>query len=217
MNKSALFAEFIGTFALVFIGTGAIVINDVTNNSIGNFGIAMAFGLAVSSIIYSFGNISGAHINPAVTLSFWLAGNFKSKFIAPYIFAQFSGAIFASCILLLIFPSHKTLGSTLPFYGIWNSFFIEVLLSFILMCVIFIIANNKNLAGLVIGFVVMMEAAIAGPLTGASMNPARSFGPAIVSGNISFLIHYIIAAFIGMSLSVIVWKVIKYERSSFLR
>lgn len=221
MNKKALIAEFVGTFALVLCGTGAIVINDTTLFLLGNFGIALMFGITVSLMIYIFGKTSGAHINPAVTLSFWLAGKFEYRNILPYMAVQFTGAFVASYLINFIFPDHLTLGSTLPHDNIWSAFGIEIILSFLLMLVIIIFSEMdikfQSFAGLVIGMVVMLEAAFAGPFTGASMNPARSFGPAIISGNVEYLLHYMIAAFIGMALCIFTWRIIKYGKNRALR
>lgn len=221
MNKKALLAEFIGTFALVLCGTGAIVFNDTSQFQIGYFGIALMFGITVSLMIFIFGKTSGAHINPAVTLSLWLAGKFEYRSILPYMTVQFLGSFVASYLLSYIFPDHLTLGSTLPHDNIWSAFGIEIMLSFFLMLVIIIFSDIsykfQPYACWAIGMVVLLEAAFAGPFTGASMNPARSFGPAIISGNVEYLLHYMIAAFIGMALCIFTWRIIKNGRISFLR
>ncbi len=212
MSYRTFIAEFIGTYALVFCGTGAIIINDITGGSVSNVGIALTFGAIVTAMIYSFGHVSGAHINPAVTLAFWMAKEIGSNKLLPYFFAQFSGATAASATLWLFFPTHDTLGATLPFDDIWTAFLFEIMLSYILMLVIIqfssVTDNIKPFAGLVIGLTVMLEAAFAGPLTGASMNPARSFGPAIISGQTEYLTYYMLAAFIGMTLSIVTHKLL---------
>lgn len=206
-------AEFIGTYALVFCGTGAIIINDITNGSVGNTGIALTFGAIVAAMIYSLGHVSGAHINPAVSFAFWLQKKLTFKNLFAYMLAQFVGGISASATLKVLFHQHSSLGATLPYDNIWSAFFLEIFLSFLLMFVIIqsttVSDRIKSFAGLIIGLTVMLEAAFAGPLTGASMNPARSLGPAIISGQTQYLTHYIAAAFIGMAFSVIISKYIK--------
>ena len=205
------FAEFVGTFALVFCGTGAIVINEVTGGSVTHLGIAITFGAIVLAMIYAFGDISGAHINPAVTISFWVAGRFKKKYIAPYLIAQFSGGIFASVILKFLFPRNELLGSTLPAFAPTQSFVLEIILTFFLMLVIIYVstgAKEKGLmAGIAIGGVVMLEAIFAGPISGASMNPARSLAPALISRHFEHLWIYLTAPIIGAILSIGAWKI----------
>ena len=216
--KQKLLAEFIGTYALVFCGTGAIVINDVIPNSVTSVGIAITFGAIVAAMIYAFGHVSGAHINPAVTISFAVAGEFEKKLVLPYTLAQSVGAVLASLTIYIIFPNHVTLGATLPYSSAWSAFAFEIMLSFILMLVILqfskVTDNIKPFAGLAIGLTVMLEAAFAGPFTGASMNPARSLGPAVVSGNMQYLGHYIAAAIIGMLLSVVCYKLINKPQTN---
>ena len=144
-------AEFIGTFALVFCGTGAIVINDLYQGVIGHFGIAFTFGAIVMAMIYTFGDISGAHINPAVTLGFWISGKFKARSVLPYTFSQMAGAFFASLFLYLLFPAHQNLGTTTPTGPVWQSFFVEIILSYILMLVIIHVASGSKETGIMAG------------------------------------------------------------------
>jgi len=207
------FAEFLGTFILVFCGTGAIVINDVSGGAVTHLGIAITFGLVVTAMIYSFGDLSGAHINPAVTIAFWLSKSFKGKLVPIYLVAQFSGAILASVVLKLLFPSSATLGETVPSDTWMQTFVLEVILSFILMLVIFRVAQGSKetgiMAGLAIGLVVLFEALFAGPISGASMNPARSLGPALISGNMSTLWIYLTATTMGMLLTLPVRFILK--------
>jgi aquaporin NIP len=207
------FAEFIGTFALVFCGTGAIIINNETHGVISHAGIAVTFGLIVAAMIYSLGNISGAHLNPAVTIGFWIAKTFPGKEILPYIIAQLAGAFFASGILKLMFPADVFLGATLPKNSEMQSWALELILTFILMLVILNVAKGSKeqgmFAGLAIGSVVLLEAMFAGPICGASMNPARSLAPAIVSGHAEHLWVYLTAPFAGAVIAVFTWKLLK--------
>src|SRR5690349_14876236 len=178
-------AEVIGTFALVFCGTGAIIINQETNGSITHVGIAITFGLIVMAMIYALGNISGAHLNPAVTIAFTLSRSFSVKELFPYMLCQVTGALLASLILKFLFPSNELLGATIPAGSDGQSFILEFLLTFFLMLVIINVAEGSKeqgmFAGLAIGSIVLLEAMFAGPVCGASMNPARSLAPAIVS------------------------------------
>ena len=206
MHKKYL-SEFIGTFVLVFAGTSAIVVNDLSGGVITHFGIAMVFGLVVASMIYTFGDISGAHINPAVTIAFWYAKRFPGHAVLPYIASQVLGAIAASILVYILFLNHSTYGSTLPSGTLLQSFIMEVVLTFILMLTIINVATGAKekgiTAGLAIGSVVAMEALFAGPISGASMNPARSIGPAFLSGDIKELWLYIIAPVAGALLAII--------------
>lgn len=207
-------AELIGTFALVFCGTGAIIINDVSGGAISHVGIAMTFGLIVTVMIYAFGSISGAHINPAVSIAFSVTDRFKTKNLLGYIVAQLLGALFASGILRLLFLEHDTLGATLP-AGAWQqSFVLEVILTYLLMLVILLVSQNKavtQFTGLAVGATVLLEAMFAGPITGASMNPARSIAPAMLSGQIDTLWIYIVAPILGALLASLTWKFMQEE------
>ncbi|HEO65740.1 MAG TPA: aquaporin [Spirochaetes bacterium] len=198
-------AESIGTFALVFVGCGAIIVNDNYVASLGHVGVSLCFGLVVMAMIYSVGNISGAHLNPAVTIGFFLAGRLNKKLILPYLFSQFLGAIIAALILRFTFPEHNNLGATIPTVSVLNTFVIEVILSFLLMFVILNVSTGHMekgiMAGVAVGGTVAFEALIGGPMTGASMNPARSLGPALVSGEIQTLWIYITAPVLGMALA----------------
>lgn len=209
MNLSelkSLLAEFLGTFTLVFAGTGAIVVNQTSGGVIDHAGIALVFGLVVLAMIYTFGDVSGAHLNPAVTLGFAMAGRFPARDIPGYIIAQLAGAFAASGLLKILFPASATLGATLPAGSISQSFILEVVLTAILMFVILSVssgAKEKGLtAGIAIGAVVALEAMFAGPVCGASMNPARSLAPAIVSGTFQHLWLYPVATILGALIAV---------------
>lgn len=201
-----LTAEFLGTFGLVFAGTGAIVINNVSHGEITHVGVALTFGLIVLAMIYTFGDVSGAHINPAVTVGFAAARRFTWKEVPGYLVAQVLGAFFASALLRWLFPHDEKLGATLPAGSVVQSFILEMVLSFLLMLVILSVstgAKEKGItAGIAIGAVIGLEAMFAGPICGASMNPARSLAPAVVSGHIESLWLYLLAPVIGAILAV---------------
>jgi len=205
--QKKLIAELIGTFILVFAGTGAIIINDIAN-AIGHVGIALTFGFVIVALIYSFAHVSGAHFNPAVTVAFWSMGEFERKNVIPYISAQILGGVLASLALYLLLRENfvlvsdvSYLGATLPSGSASQSFGFEFILTFILMIVICSSAVHgkvtKDFAGLAIGLTVGLESMFAGPITGASMNPARSIAPALVSGNFEHLWLYIVATILG--------------------
>ena len=206
-------AELIGTFALVFCGTGAMIIDQQTNGAVTHVGVAITFGLIVMAMIYALGNLSGAHINPAVTLAFAIAKRFPLKEIAPYIVAQLVGAFLASCVLKFLFPQNASLGTTLPAGSEMQSFVLELILTFFLMLVIINVAHGSKeqgmFAGIAIGSVVLLEAMFAGPICGASMNPARSIAPAVVSGNLQHLWIYILAPIIGAMAAIVIWRYLK--------
>jgi aquaporin Z len=203
-------AEAIGTFALVFCGTGAIIINQETNGTVSHAGIAITFGLIVMAMIYALGNVSGAHLNPAVSIAFTLAGRFSLTELFPYIFSQITGALLASLVLHFLFPGNEFLGATLPAGSASQSFILEFILTFFLMLVIVNVATGSKeqgmLAGVAIGAVVLLEAMFAGPICGASMNPARSLGPAVVSGHTEHLWIYLTATVAGAALAIPTWK-----------
>ncbi|MBL8849479.1 MAG: aquaporin [Planctomycetaceae bacterium] len=193
MNR--LFAEAFGTFALVLAGTGAITINDVSGGTITHVGIALTFGLVVTAMIYAVGDVSGAHLNPAVTLGLWAARRFSGRSVPAYIGSQLAGAFAASLVLKGLFPEHATLGATLPSQSAGQALVVEFLLTLLLMYVILNVTAGGRESGLIaggaIGAVVALEALFAGPISGASMNPARSIAPAVVSGQLQHLWVYL--------------------------
>ncbi len=203
-------AELLGTFALVFCGTGAIVINHQSGGAITHVGIAITFGLVVMSMIYSLGSISGAHLNPAVSIAFTLAGRFSIKQLPGYIISQVIGALLASFTLRLLFPGDVLLGATMPAGSAMQSLILEFILTFFLMLVIINVATGSKeqgmFAGIAIGSVVALEAMFAGPVCGASMNPVRSLSPALVSGHMEHLWLYLIGPVAGAALAIPIWK-----------
>jgi len=203
-------AEFAGTFIMVFCGTGAIVLNQYLNGSLGGAGISVAFGASVTLVILLLGGVSGAHINPAVSIAGVVTGSLRRTQLAPYLISQFAGAVAASIVLQQMFGKDSGLGATHPSGTLTESFFMEVLLSFILMAVILLTAGRPSklnrFAPWCIGLTVLLEAYFAGPVSGASMNPARSFGPAMVSGANSDLWLYLVAPVTGAFLAGYLWK-----------
>ena len=211
MRKLA--AEFFGTFALVFAGTGAVIINDVSHGAVSHVGIALTFGLIVLAMIYAVGDVSGAHLNPAVTLGFYMARRFEGRLVVPYIGSQLLGAVLASLTLRLMFPAHATLGATLPAGDAWQSFVLEFILTLILMFVILSVSTGSKekgmLAGVAVGSVIGLEAMFAGPISGASMNPARSLAPALIAFRWDSLWIYLIAPILGACASVAVCRCVQ--------
>lgn len=204
-------AEGIGTFILVFAGTGAVIVNEITEGALTHLGVSFVFGAVVGALIYSMGHLSGAHFNPAVTLGFWTSGFFPKRRVLPYIVAQSLGAIAASTLLLISFGRIDNMGATLPLGGNWGqSLVLETVLTFILMFVIFGSGLDRRapigFAGVAIGLTVGLEAAFMGPITGASMNPARSLGPALVGGIWQDHWVYWVAPILGAQLAMIVYR-----------
>src|SRR6266478_4181691 len=208
-------AEALGTFALVFAGTGAIVINQTTGGAISHAGIALTFGLIVLAMIYTVGDISGAHLNPAVTIGFWTARRLPGREILPYMLSQATGALIASGLLRFLFPQSKLLGATVPAGSELQSFILEFVLTFILMLTILNVstgAKEKGItAGIAVGAVIGIEAMFAGPICGASMNPARSLAPALVSAHLQHLWLYLLAPVLGSLLSVLLCRCVREE------
>jgi aquaporin NIP len=211
-----LAAEFIGTFALVFAGTGAIVIDETTGGTVTHVGVALTFGLIVLAMIYTVGDISGAHLNPAVSLGFFSARRFPLRQVVPYIASQCGGALAASGVLRLLFPQNEMLGTTNPGGSAIQSFVLELILTAILMFVILSVstgAAEKGItAGIVVGAVIGLEAMFAGPICGASMNPARSLGPALMSRHCQHLWIYLLAPVIGAWFGVLGCRCVRESR-----
>lgn len=199
-------AEAVGTFALVLCGTTAIVVDSLTGGVVTHVGVALTFGLIVMTMIYAVGDVSGAHLNPAVTLGFWAAGRFRLTELPPYIMSQCAGALAASLVVRSFFAGETGLGATLPSGGIWQSFGLEVLLTALLMFVILGVSTGAKekgmMAGIAVGGTVALGALLGGPVSGASMNPARSLGPSIISGNLEHLWLYLSAPFLGALVAV---------------
>ena len=208
MNRA--FAEAVGTFALAFAGTGAIVINDVTGGTVTHVGVALTFGLVVMAMIYAVGDVSGAHLNPAVTFGFWLSKRLPASVVPVYVTSQIAGAVLASLLLRLMFREHATLGATLPVGPEMRSFVLEGVLTAMLMFVILAVSTGpkeKGLtAGIAVGGVIAFEAMFAGPISGASMNPVRSLAPAIVSGRFEGLWVYLTAPFLGAAVGLVCFR-----------
>jgi aquaporin NIP len=209
-------AEIIGTFALVFCGTGAIVINNASGGAVSHVGIAVTFGLIVMAMIYGLGEVSGAHLNPAVSIAFTLAGRLPFNAVCFYIISQLTGAFLASLTLRLLFPTDLLLGATLPAGSTMQSFILEVILTFFLMLVIMGVSTGSKeqglFAGIAIGSVVLLEAMFAGPVCGASMNPARSLAPAVISGHLEHLWLYLTAPVAGAAAAIPIWKYLNNKK-----
>lgn len=206
MLSRRVLAEAVGTFCLVFAGTGAIVVNETTGGGVTHVGVAFTFGLVVMAMVYALGNVSGCHINPAVTLGLWAAGRFERTLVLPYIGSQCVGAFLASGAVRMLFPESTTFGATIPVGSDFQSLGLEFVLTLILMFVILSVASEgsegKMTAGIAIGGVVGLEALFAGPISGASMNPARSLAPAVVAMHLDHLWIYVVAPVAGALVSV---------------
>lgn len=203
-------AEVVSTFFLIFCGTGAMVINTETEGIISHFGVATAWGLIVMIMIFAYGRISGAHMNPAVTLTLVILKLHPKQELIPYLTAQLIGAFGASLTLRLLFPSNQLLGASLPQTEVWQSVVLELILTFLLMVVILLTSQGRRIeqyfAPIAIGMTVGLEALFAGPISNASMNPFRSLAPAVVSGHTEHLWLYIIMTTIGALLAGLYWK-----------
>jgi aquaporin Z len=216
--KHRFFAEFLGTFIMVFAGTGAIIVNEISGGIVTHVGVALTFGLVIAAMIYTFGDVSGAHLNPAVSISFAVAGRFPFADLPAYITAQLLGALAASGTLILLFPTSQSLGMTLPSGSISQSFLLEVILTAILMLTILSVSHGARKKGITaaiaIGSVVGLEAMFAGPICGASMNPARSLGPALVSGNFQHIWLYVFSTILGALIAIPLFKITRKSETN---
>ena len=212
----ALVAEAIGTFALVFAGCGAIMVDQKTHQ-LGHIGVAISFGLVIMFGIYAVGHISGAHFNPSVTFAFALSRHFPWSRAVGYWGAQLAGALAAAALLRGSLGNRADVGATLPSGSQGQAFLWEMVLTFFLMFVIMAVATDTRAVGeaaaIAIGGTVGLDAMFGGPITGASMNPARSTGPALVSGNLHALWLYILAPIVGASLAAVAYQFVRGEHA----
>jgi MIP family channel proteins len=215
-NLRPLVAEAIGTFALVFAGCGAIMVDHKTGQ-LGHVGVAITFGLVIAFGIYSVGHISGAHFNPAVTFAFALSRHFPWSRAVAYWGAQLVGAITAAAVLRGSLGNIANVGATLPSGSQGQSFLWELIMTFFLMFVIMAVATDTRAVGeaaaIAVGGTVLLDAMFGGPISGASMNPARSTGPALVSGNLHALWLYIVAPICGASLAALAYQFVRGEQT----
>ena len=211
-----LAAEALGTFALVFFGAGAIMVA-AKYGSFGQLGIALAFGLAVAAMIYALGHISGAHINPAVSFAFALSRHFPWRHVGAYWIAQCCGAIAAALLLRASLGDIANVGATQPSGSDAQSFLWEVVLTFFLMLVIMAVATDIRAVGeaaaIAIGGTVALGALVGGPVSGASMNPARSLGPALAAGELDALWIYLLAPLVGAALGAVAYQLLRREHA----
>ncbi len=206
-------AEFVGTFLLVFAGPGAVVVNEVSGGGVGSLGIGLSFGLAVMAAIYAIGHLSGAHINPAVTVAFALTRHFPWRLVPAYVVSQLAGACAASVAHLTLFGDVANLGATVPSGSPMQAAFLELLLTLFLMFVVSAVATDVRAVGqaaaIAIGGYVALAAIFAGPIAGASMNPARSFGPALLSGTWSGHWAYWVGPITGAVLGALLYRFVR--------
>lgn len=202
-------AEALGVYFLVLVGCGAIMV-DATTGALGVIGVSLAFAFVILVLVYALGHICGAHYNPAITVAFALSGHFPWRRVPGYLLAQVAGALSAAYTLRLLLGTTANLGATTPAIGIWQAFVIEALATFLLALVIIGVATDKRAApgaaGLAIGLTVGLDALAFGPLTGASMNPARSLGPALASGEVGSLGIYLAAPLVGAALAMLAYE-----------
>ena len=210
----ALVAELIGTFALVFAGAGAIMV-DARTHALGHVGVALSFGLVIMVMIYAVGHVSGAHFNPAVSFAFALSRHFPWSRLAGYWVAQACGALAAAAFLRGSLGNLAHVGATLPAGSQAQSFLWEAVLTFFLMFVIMAVATDTRAVGeaaaIAVGGAVGLDAMFGGPVSGASMNPARSLGPALVAGDLHALWLYLVAPLLGAGLGSLAYRFLRGE------
>ena len=209
-------AEGLAAFALVFAGCGAIVADAVYGGTLGTIGVALTFGLVIMAMVYSTGHLSGAHINPAVTLAFTLTRHFPARDAGAFVAAQLAGAVAGALVLLAIWPDRPAeLGATVPSVGAGSAFAYELVLTAILMFVIMAVATDSRAMGsgaaIAIGGTIGLDALFGGPVTGASMNPARSFGPALAAGEWTEFWVYLAGPLVGAALGAFAYQLVRGE------
>jgi aquaporin NIP len=213
LSRRAL-AEGLAAFALVFAGAGAVVADTAYDGALGTVGIALVFGLIVMAMVYATGHLSGAHINPAVTMAFTLTRHFPTRDAAAYILAQLVGAVVAALVLLVLWPQQPAeLGATVPSVAAWRALVYEVVLTAFLMFVIMAVSTDVRAVGpaaaIAIGGTVGLDAMLGGPITGASMNPARSFGPALAAWEWEDLWVYVVGPVVGAALGGFAYQLVR--------
>jgi aquaporin NIP len=212
-------AEALAAFALVFAGCGAIVANAQYDDALGAVGVSLVFGLIIMVMVYATGHLSGAHINPAVTVAFTLSRHFPARDAAAYIAAQLGGATAGALLLLAVWPDQPAnLGATVPSVGAGSAFVYELVLTAFLMFVIVAVATDTRAVGaaaaIAIGGTVGLDALFGGPVTGASMNPARSFGPALAAGEWTDFWLYVLGPLAGATLGAFAYQLVRGDRPS---
>ena len=216
LGRRAL-AEGLATFALVFAGCGAIVANAEYDGALGAVGVSLVFGLVIMAMVYATGHLSGAHINPAVTVAFTLSRHFPSRDAAAYVVAQLAGASAGELLLLAVWPSAPAdLGATVPSVSAGSAFVYELVLTALLMFVIMAVATDTRAVGaaaaIAIGGTVGLDALFGGPVTGASMNPARSFGPALAAGQWDDFWIYVLAPVVGAAIGALAYQLVRGDQ-----
>ena len=210
MEKRKYIAELFGTFTLVFFGCGAVIVNDIYVGILGDFGVSLIFGLTVVTVIYNIGQISGAHINPAVTIAFFITRHTKSKQLPVYFTALAIGAFLGTLFVKFVFGDYALLGTNAPNlnFSVPEVVGYEILATALLMAVIYVVVHNKmaKLSGVMIAGIIGLDVLFLGPVSGASMNPIRSLSPAIISGVTTDLWLYWTTPFIGTILMALVYR-----------
>ena len=213
MSGPRLGAEAVGTFMLVVIGPGAAAVNLHTEGAVSHVGVALSFAFVIVAGVYALGHISGAHFNPAVTAGFWLSGRFPGRDVIPYVLAQLSGATAGALFLRAVLGADVRAAATVPHVAVLSAFLVEVVLTFFLMLVIMAVATDHRVAspaaGLAVGLTVGFDALMGGSLTGASMNPARTFGPAVAAGVWDAHWLYWVGPLLGAGMAVVTYSYLR--------